>query len=206
MTRWSIGNQTVGLLALALLQSAATSIAAADPIADTIATCAACHGENGVPVDTMTPVIWGQTRNYILKQLHDFKTGHRKNEVMSGIVEPLSTQDMQALATHFASQKWPAIDAPAPSADSKVTANAVLNQYNCRDCHQEKLEGDYVRPRLAGQQSDYLDKTLKEFRDAHRGNFIAMSSLVRQLSDADVKAVSDYLAAQPSPNAQAGTK
>ena len=40
--------------------------------------CAACHGENGVPTDPKTiPIIWGQQQSYLVKQLHDYRSGDR---------------------------------------------------------------------------------------------------------------------------------
>jgi cytochrome c553 len=34
--------------------------------------CAACHGQNGVPTDPNTvPIIWGQERSYLFKQMRD---------------------------------------------------------------------------------------------------------------------------------------
>src|SRR5258705_5300893 len=44
--------------------------------------CNTCHGDNGVPRNTATPVIWGQQENYLVKQLHDFHSGVRDNDVM----------------------------------------------------------------------------------------------------------------------------
>src|SRR5262245_50018145 len=41
--------------------------------------CAACHGENGLPQEKTTPIIWGQTLGYQYLQLRDYKNGDRKN-------------------------------------------------------------------------------------------------------------------------------
>ena len=44
--------------------------------------CNTCHGADGAPKSAATPVIWGQQENYLVKQLHDFHSGDRDNEVM----------------------------------------------------------------------------------------------------------------------------
>jgi hypothetical protein len=51
--------------------------------------CAACHGENGIPPDKSTPVIWGQHQGYLYLQLRDYKRGTRKDDVMSPVVDLL---------------------------------------------------------------------------------------------------------------------
>lgn len=181
----------------AYLVISAPGAALADPIADTIATCSGCHGEQGIPVDKTIPVIWGQRREYLLKQLHDFKTGHRKNETMAAIVDPLTKDDMEALASYFASQKWPKIDQPAPADDVKAKAFHAINTLNCRGCHQDHFQGDYVRPSLRGQQQDYLVKTMKDFRSGDRANFPAMSALMRAIDEADIEPVAAYLSSLP---------
>ena len=47
--------------------------------------CATCHGEQGIPINKQTPVIWGQNEGYLYLQLRDFKSGARKNALMSPI-------------------------------------------------------------------------------------------------------------------------
>lgn len=177
--------------------------AKADSVADAIATCAGCHGEDGVPADKTFPILHGQNRTYILNQLHDFKNGRRKNEIMAGIVAELSNSDMQALATHFSKLKWPAGTPEPLTPDAKKAGQALLEQLNCGGCHHDHFTGDTVRPRLAGQNAEYLLKTLTEFRDKTRGNFITMSAILNGLTDEELKSMSDYLATLPSPAAAA---
>ncbi len=67
-------------------------------------TCAACHGLDGNGNIPLYPRLAGQHEDYLLKALHDYKSGARKNVVMKGIAAPLSEQDMADLAAYFASQ------------------------------------------------------------------------------------------------------
>ena len=70
--------------------------------------CASCHGEKGdKPLQPEYPVLAGQYRDYLYKALRDYKTGARKNPIMSGMAKPLSSKEMQDLAEWFSSQEGP---------------------------------------------------------------------------------------------------
>jgi cytochrome c553 len=70
--------------------------------------CAACHGEAGdKPLQPEYPILAGQHRDYLLKALRDYKSGLRKNPVMSGMAQPLSRKEMQDLAEWFSTQQGP---------------------------------------------------------------------------------------------------
>ncbi|WP_045836123.1 c-type cytochrome [Hyphomicrobium sp. 99] len=167
---------------------------AAQSLSDLTQVCSGCHGENGVPTEKTTPVIWGQSRDYILNQLYDFKIGHRKNEMMASIVDSLSKTNMEELATYYSKQPWPDLKQPAPAADVDAAARAVIDPINCSGCHQRYFQGDRIRPRLAGQQEEYLLKTMTNFHTGERTNYIGMSVLMKSLDDAELKAVATYLA------------
>src|ERR1700716_657757 len=77
--------------------------------------CNACHGENGLPKEATTPIIWGLQENYLVKQLHDFQSGDRDIEVMSWMVSTLSQADLGPTAAYFAKKDWPARCAGAAS-------------------------------------------------------------------------------------------
>jgi cytochrome c553 len=68
------------------------------------ASCAACHGANGMSANPLWPNLAGQHAAYLVKQLEAFKSGARKDPVMSPMAAPLSKQDMENLAAYFASQ------------------------------------------------------------------------------------------------------
>ncbi|RUP11025.1 c-type cytochrome [Hyphomicrobium sp.] len=167
--------------------------ATAQTLSDLTQVCAGCHGDQGVPTEKTTPVIWGQNRDYLLNQLNDFKIGHRKNETMSAVAASLSRTDMEELATYYAKQPWPNLQQPTPPADVQVAAHAVLNPLNCRGCHQMHYQGDMIRPRLAGQQDEYLLKTMTDFHKGERTNYIGMTVLMKSVDEAALKPVAAYL-------------
>ena len=69
------------------------------------ATCAACHGANGISAIPTYPNLAGQKPAYIVQQLKAFKSGERKNAIMAPMAAMLSDQDMENLAAYYASLK-----------------------------------------------------------------------------------------------------
>jgi cytochrome c553 len=68
-------------------------------------TCAACHGAEGVSAVPSFPKLAGQNRDYLYHSLKAYKSGKRKNPIMTGQVQTLSDADMQDLALYFSKQK-----------------------------------------------------------------------------------------------------
>ena len=67
--------------------------------------CAACHGPDGnKPTGPDFPVLAGQYPDYLKKALADYKSGKRNNPIMKGFAATLSVQEMDDLASWFASQ------------------------------------------------------------------------------------------------------
>lgn len=182
----------MGLLASAI--SLWASSAFADSIDDKVQVCAGCHGEKGIPQAKETPVIWGQNQGYLYLQLRDFKRGARKNDQMSPVAAGLSKDDMKALAAHFSGLKWPDLQQPSPPKDVTKHALTVIGSIGCTSCHLEQYQGDSTTPRLAGQQSAYLAKTMADFRDRSRANNPGMSDLMNAAQPADLEPIAQYLA------------
>ena len=71
------------------------------------AACIRCHGENGKGRDkknSLFPVIGGQSRDYLIKQLKDFRSGTRSNDpasMMAMVAEGLSDEEIKAVAEYL---------------------------------------------------------------------------------------------------------
>lgn len=65
--------------------------------------CQACHGIDGVSKLPDAPNLAGQNEVYLVKALHDYRMGARKNEVMSVMAPTLSNQDVLDLAAWYSS-------------------------------------------------------------------------------------------------------
>jgi cytochrome c553 len=177
-----------------LLMASQVVPAAADPIEDKAAVCASCHGENGIPVDPKYPAIWGQKEGYLYVELRDFNKGNRKNELMSPIAQGLSKDDMKELAAYFAAKPWPNLSQAKAPDDVASHAQTIAGSAQCSQCHLGGFLGDSTNPRLAGQNHDYLLKTMNEFRSGERNNNSWMTSLLKTYTDSDIQALATYIA------------
>ena len=70
------------------------------------ASCAACHGDNGVSANPVWPKLAGQNAKYLSAQLYEFRkgsNGNRNNAVMYGIAAVLSDEDIEDLSAYYES-------------------------------------------------------------------------------------------------------
>jgi cytochrome c553 len=210
MTRFS-SCRLIAVAALAALAGAALAqdkpAVKPDPVQGQAksAICAACHGADGNSVIPANPVLAGQFQEYLLKQLIDYSKPidaptARVNVVMNGIAATLTPEDKANLAAWFASQK------PKPNtARNKETLALGQKIYRagipdkgvpaCSGCHSPNGAGVPIQyPRLSGQWAEYAEAQLKAFRDGTRRNSLQMAQIAPRLSEAEMKAVADYMA------------
>ena len=161
--------------------------------------CAACHGPDGNSLVPANPILAGQHADYIAAQLAAFKSGARANPIMAGMSAALTPDDMRNVAAWFSQQ------VPKPSA-AKDKALAFRGQQiwrggikqgnvpACAGCHGAAGAGIPTQyPRLAGQYADLTFAWLKAFANGGRPHPV-MSAVAAKMSEADMKAVSEYVA------------
>lgn len=166
------------------------------------AACVACHGVDGNGgADPTWPKLAGQIPEYLVKQLNDFKTGARKNPIMNGLAAGLSPKDMQNLAAYYSAQKI-----KPGAAGSKELAlqgeriyrggNAKMGVSACMSCHGPSGHGIPPRfPRVSGQTAAYTERQLLDFKSSRRANDDGiMTRIAFRMSEAEIKAVSEYMA------------
>lgn len=156
------------------------------------ATCAACHGEAGVPIEADYPIIWGQQLYYLYVQLKDYKSGRRANEIMQPIAEQFEKEQMQALAKYFSAKPWPKLPVEK-DAERALRGQTQTGAGECSQCHNTYL-GDSRLPRVAGQQEPYLRRTMLEYKNKIRQNDATMGSLMRSYDDSGIEDLAHYLA------------
>jgi cytochrome c553 len=140
------------------------------------------------------PVIWGQQLSYLFIELRDFKVSARKNDLMSPIAQGLDPSDLMPLAQYFSQKPWPNLPQPPATGDVAAQAQRINAAIICTSCHQEGFKGDSAQPRLAGQNHDYLAKTMTDFRTGARANNPGMTDLMKAMSESDVAALATYIA------------
>ena len=67
--------------------------------------CAICHGTEGRAIAKGLAPLAGLPKEYIVKQMADFRDGKRPATVMQQIAKGYSNAEMEAMAAWFAAQK-----------------------------------------------------------------------------------------------------
>lgn len=175
------------------------------------AACAACHGADGNSFVPMFPKLAGQSERYLVKQLTDFQSGARKNDMMSPMVIGKTEQDIADLAAFYAIQK--ASDAQSANPELAAAGEKLYRGGNlekgipaCSACHGAKGFGVAAAgfPSLKGQWPDYVTAQLKAFRAAGRddkegvrrendGEARMMRDTASKLTDTDIEALSHFV-------------
>ena len=173
-------------------QKQATAIRLGQKVA---AVCANCHGEGGISSKVDVPNLAGQNTSYLLDQLRLFASGQRKFEFMEGMIKAMNADEKVGVVLFYASQTVPA----RPVSDARLAQRGrEIFGGNCFRCHGNDAHGNAQFARLAGQQQEYLRKTLKHYRDkdASRPNPL-MRANAQMLSDDDINALAVYLNSMP---------
>ena len=88
-----------------ILLAASGSVLAGDAAAGKAkaASCAGCHGANGISSNPLWPNLAGQQSGYLVKQMKAFRDGTRSDPMMSPMAKPLSDADIENIAAYFSS-------------------------------------------------------------------------------------------------------
>lgn len=161
--------------------------------------CAACHGIDGNSTASSNPTLAGQHPAYIVTQLKAFKSGQRQNPTMLGMASALSDADMRNVAAYFGAQtpkENQALDKTLIEAGGKLyrAGNPVTRVPACMACHGPAGAGIAdAYPRLGSQQSAYVLKQLTDFKAGTVRKNQVMNDIASRLSDAEMKAVAEYI-------------
>lgn len=206
----------------AWLSAALLSMAVAGPVSAgnieagkaAAAVCVACHQADGsglaAPGVEPWPALAGLDAGYLVKQLHDFKSGARENISMQPFAQMLNDTQISDVAAYYASLPLPARALSVqPDSDLLKHGETLASQgdwdryvVSCVACHGPGNGGVGSEfPRLAGQLPEYLREQLLAYRDGARNNDPQglMGSIARRMSDRDIDAVSIWLGSQPAP-------
>jgi cytochrome c553 len=159
-------------------------------------TCLGCHGienyKNVYPTYSV-PKLVGQSPDYLAGALKSYRSKERSHGTMYAQAASLSDQDIDDIAAYLSGATvLPASAEPRGTVPEKVTAL-------CSTCHGKNGVGIApIYPTLAGQHADYLERALTEYRKGDRKNAI-MPAFANQLSEAEIKQVAEYYAAQQPP-------
>lgn len=166
-----------------------------------VASCAGCHGPEGISPSPMYPHLAGQRADYAYKQLRDYKDGTRANAIMGAMVASLSDQDMADIAAFYA--ELPLTTKAAGSSQTADVPTLVRKGDgkrlipSCASCHQSpgNLKNHGV-PILNGQPDDYLKQTMQAFKTDTRVNdvYSVMRLIAKPMTDEEIAQTASYYA------------
>jgi cytochrome c553 len=160
--------------------------------------CLACHGPGGNSVTAGTPSIAGQPKLFIENQLVLMREELRPAPQMQPIVKGMKDPEIARLAEHFS--KLPAKSTASGPGDARLMQQGMerAKTLRCGVCHLSSFSGQNQVPRLAAQREDYLEAEMRAYRDGKRkGGDTIMAAALYGVSDADIRALSHFLARQP---------
>jgi len=160
--------------------------------------CASCHLENGWgKPDGSFPVIAGQHRDVLIKQLEDIRSKNRNNPTMYPFTEPGSIGGLQGIADVTAYIAVMQVDPnPGVGSGKELALGKQVYQLHCAQCHGKNGLGNNESffPKLKGQHYAYLLRQLQWIGNGYRKNTNPeMVKRVKDLSDGELDAVADYL-------------
>jgi len=174
----------------------------ADSGKNKVATCAACHGQDGNSMVGLWPSLAGQNTNYLVRQLQHIKSGKGSIDVMVGLLDNFSKEDLEDIAAFYASKKNTIgqVDADKVELGRKLYYSGSLEKGipACTACHSPKGNGNAPAgyPLLSGQQAEYIAKSLKNYRSGERDNDESsqmMMAIAYKLDDVEIEALSSFI-------------
>ena len=165
--------------------------------------CFMCHGLDGVGDSAGAfPRLTDQAAFYMYKQLIDYASGARPNDVMTPIAREMTEPQMANVAFYYSVVGAPY--APRPAVEPEVLARGRKiaedglpedDLQACDLCHGEDGAGNPpLFPYLAGQYAPYTELQMQLFKRGMRSNdpLAVMRDIAEDLSDEDIRAVALY--------------
>lgn len=169
--------------------------------------CASCHGDNGEGTQDI-PRLSGVSAGYLVKQMHDYRSGARQNDNMRYVVSTLTDDQLNALGKYYEALEIGPSSKPSFGGDLErgralaLAGDWTVDLPSCFSCHGPMGWGvEDAFPPISGQHPAYTHAQLVAWKEGRRANspLGLMHSVAAALSDQDMRAVSDYLATLPPP-------
>ena len=151
--------------------------------------CLICHKPNYS--ESAIPLLAGQTREYLYKQMKDFKEKKRPGSFMQLNVANLTDQDMHDIAVYFSSRS---IVREVFSLNSEKVARGKsrAEALECVSCHMADFSGKKEVPSLVAIDPSYIASQIEAFSAGQRSH--PLINISSGISSNDAEDLSQYLA------------
>ncbi|MDR9499469.1 MAG: c-type cytochrome [Hydrogenovibrio sp.] len=171
--------------------------------------CASCHGENGQSPSRNFSSLNGQTPEYTMKMMLDYRDARRWEDygqanIMVKLAQAMSDQEIADVAAFYADQSLSDWEIQQNLSDERFKmADRLVRKGDasrllvpCSSCHGVNGQGNGITPALAGQVPEYFQRTMQAYKDGERHNDVSqgMSQLAKPLTDAEIEALAQYYA------------
>jgi cytochrome c553 len=185
---------------------------APDTMEARVQACTPCHGAKGEGTDNAYfPRLAGKPAGYLANQLIAFHVGRRHYPPMNYLLAYLPEDYLKQIAEYFAAQRPPLPTPAVPTVSKEVLergrsivthGDAANGIPACSSCHGPHLTGmEPAIPGLLGLRASYISAQLGAWRYGIRtaAEPDCMQIVAGHLTEADVNAITAFLAAQPAP-------
>lgn len=163
--------------------------------------CTMCHGAQGMSASN-SPNLAGQYPEVVIKQLEDYRSGHRSSPIMQAIANTLSDQDIRDLAAYYAylpkARTAPTLYGETLPKLVRV-GDPLRNIAPCISCH-GGVDQKLGAPWLEGMPKQYLVDQLNAFVAGTRSNDSGaqMRNMVRAMTAEEIDQVATFYARKAS--------
>lgn len=170
--------------------------------------CFTCHGLKGEGDGDAIPRLAGLDQGYLQKQMEDYASGLRPDDVMARVARGLDQDGRRAVAAWYAGLPAPAVmtGAPTPPPSVWLAGDAARGITPCAACHGPAGQGAGAgQPVVAGQPVAYTLEQIDRWKSGKRRNDPrgVMAAAVQRLTDAESRAIAQWLSGQPASPAPA---
>jgi cytochrome c553 len=177
-----------------LIVAALASPAYAQTPAERLPVCLACHGATGTSQIEGIPSLGGMPSEYVVTQLYLFREKIRVVEAMNAMAATLVDDDLQAMGDLIAKLPPPKPAGEPLDAASIDQAQTLASRYHCNSCHGATFSGHDQIPHLAGQNEDYLLKSLTQYKSGARPGYDpAMNEAMQEVRETDIPLLAKFL-------------
>ena len=168
--------------------------------------CNSCHGVKGESPSRNYASLNGQTKEYTMKMMLDYRDGRRwesykQANIMVKLARAMDDQQIADAAAFYASNPstvWKIEAQPASAKIDHLVRKGDVSRMivPCASCHGAHGEGNGITPAIAGQVPEYFIRTMKAYQDKDRRNDVnqGMSQFTHDLTDDEIRELADYYA------------